>query len=115
LYYQEFSQRSIDAGHTLTAKAYQSCTVGINTINLSDKISFELFPNPSVNGSSTIRFNNNVKGNVTVHDITGKMIYQIQLNNQSVAELSSANLSSSIYLVTVNTDKGTATTKWIIN
>ncbi|MFM2049189.1 MAG: hypothetical protein RI955_1737, partial [Bacteroidota bacterium] len=39
LYYQEFSQRSIDAGHTLTAKAYQSCTVGINVVNLSDKIS----------------------------------------------------------------------------
>ena len=115
LYYQEFAQRYADASGTLQAKAYKTCFTGINYINVSENIAFELYPNPAVNGNSTIRFNNNVKGYVSVYDITGKEMYRIALNNQSVAELSAANLSSAMYFVTVNTDKGTATTKWMIN
>jgi phosphatidylserine/phosphatidylglycerophosphate/cardiolipin synthase-like enzyme len=115
LYYQEFAQRYADASGTLQAKAYKTCFTGINYINVSENIAFELYPNPVVNGNSTIRFNNNVNGYVSVNDITGKEMYRIALNNQAVVELSATNLSSSMYFVTVNTDKGTATTKWMIN
>jgi hypothetical protein len=116
LYYQEFSQRYTDAGHTLTAKAYKACTSNnIGYTTLSNNTGFEIYPNPSFNENAKVQFNQAVNGYISVTSISGIEMYRLPLHNQYTVELPVAGLSSTIYFVTINTDKGTATTKWIIN
>lgn len=85
----------------------------ISDVSLQElKLNFSIFPNPS-NGNFTIKSDLNlINSNVTVSDFYGKIIYNDNLNsNQKQIDLS--DLSSGIYMVTLN-QNGMSTTQKII-
>ncbi len=81
--------------------------------------SMKLVPNPS-NNSSRLQFNtgSSTKASVTVTDLTGKML--VNLNDlttqagQNTIELSTAELASGVYFVSLSTSTGKETVKLIV-
>ncbi len=81
--------------------------------------SMKLVPNPS-NNSSRLQFNtgSSTKASVTVTDLTGKML--VNLNDlttqagQNTLELSTAELASGVYFVSLSTSAGKETVKLIV-
>jgi phosphatidylserine/phosphatidylglycerophosphate/cardiolipin synthase-like enzyme len=113
-YYQEFSQRVIDASNTLQSKAYKACSNSGYT-EISNELGYNLFPNPTINGNAIMSFTNAVKGDLNITDISGKLIYSLKLNHQYQVELPTDGLSSTIYFISIRTDKGNSNAKWVIS
>jgi hypothetical protein len=100
--YKEITEFSVDTG------------VGIDEVNLQESV--EVFPNPVIN-TSTIRFNLNQNGNVTVQLFSndGKLVSDL-VNGHFHAgvqsfELQSDNLKSGVYFLRIETGEQTMTRK----
>lgn len=83
--------------------------VGITSPKITD---VSIYPNPATN-SFTVSYKN-IINNISITDITGKIVYQSEVNNTSVT-ITSLNLHAGLYIVTVSTDQGNAVEKLIIN
>jgi len=70
-----------------------------------------IYPNPATN-SISVGYKGMIKA-ITITDLTGKVVYQTEVNDSSIT-LSSLNLRSGIYLLKVSADQGQATEKLII-
>jgi uncharacterized repeat protein (TIGR01451 family) len=75
----------------------------LNTINsflnveeISAELGNTLFPNPATN-MVTVQFENNVSGNLSLVDITGKQVKQINVNNAKEILISLQELPSGFY------------------
>lgn len=87
-----------------------------NTLALNDVTNendFSIYPNPAtteinLRGHSTSRISN-----ITITDVSGRIVKQSRFDNFSNVQLNIANLSKGIYLLKVTTEKGTITKKFI--
>jgi Secretion system C-terminal sorting domain len=97
-------------GNTITvdsscAMANEDFVVGSNIINL--------YPNPT---SSTVNINSNGKftiKSVTLYDMMGHAIYQPMLNNSigTITSFDMTAIAKGVYIVKIDTDKGSASEK----
>lgn len=90
-------------------------TVGLKTPSVELNLDYNLFPNPATN-QITISLNDkykNEKYRVRITNIVGEEIYKSQERNFPIT-LSTSNLKSGIYFVTLNQNETTITKKLII-
>ncbi len=79
----------------------------IASIGKKSKNAISLYPNPAKN---TLYINNIQNANVTVFDLSGKLLINLQ-NTDSQIDISS--LSEGIYIINVTTNQGTSVTKFV--
>jgi hypothetical protein len=85
-----------------------------NTINIS------INPNPT-NGISNLVFTNFSKSNININlfDMTGKLVKNISNDNYSagehIIELNSTEFAKGIYVIKVQQNEQTFTSKWMVN
>jgi len=94
----------------LDAYNFSSCIVGIAENNLAANI--HLFPNPSA-GNSRIQFNdNNNSHEVSVADLTGRMIQHYSSTEET---LLLKDLDTGVYLITIrNSEPGEITLRYVV-
>jgi hypothetical protein len=109
------------AGQATRALAYINTIVGefkpnvLNSDGFSNSI-FSVYPNPN-NGTFNIQFKSIVTDfNVEVFDVTGKVIYNNQFNQNSdlVKEIKLNQISKGVYFMNIKTNEGLITKKIII-
>lgn len=109
--FSAFQSWQIATGNAYSQWNCGDVATGLKENNFSDVISIS--PNPS--GSIfTIRSNNKIK-NVEVFDITGKIIFQESLNNETFKTLNLHTSKNGIYLIRINTNEGVTTKRIILN
>lgn len=86
-----------------------SGAVAVN--ELGNQINISVFPNPSC-GAFTLS-SESIKGEISIHTISGEKIYESEIKNQK-SEIDISNQSNGIYFLTVKTEQGTANKKIII-
>lgn len=91
----------------LTKKA--DIKVGIDDISLSDGIS--IYPNPTKD-EITISINNQIIKEISVVDITGKILFSKQVNGSNI-QFNIGNLTSGIYTLHIKTNHSNYTKKII--
>jgi len=68
---------------------------------LASGFDFQLYPNPSVDGNTMLNTSSSSTLNITVFDLTGKQVYNAQLDGGNQA-LNISSLESGVYFVRVN-------------
>jgi hypothetical protein len=95
---------------------FGACTeclnVGINENAISQ---FQLYPNPTSDHSTLVFGDMNLKNQVFVRDITGKVIRTYPLENRQLLTLEKENLTSGLYFVQVVSNKQNVMLKWWVN
>ena len=67
---------------------------------------FSIYPNPAKNNFTVKSTAENLISNVTLFDLTGKLLLSKKLENSVENSVSVAGLSKGIYLITLNTQNG---------
>lgn len=70
-----------------------------------------LYPNPVSNGKVYISTKEDSEKEITIFDVLGKKVLQMQLSSR---ELNVASLSPGVYIIKINENQATATRKLII-
>jgi hypothetical protein len=74
---------------------------------------FSIFPNPS-NGIVSILNSENIQVNgVSITDLNGRIVKQIKYDNVSDIQVTITDLQTGVYMLTINSDKGSITKKVI--
>ena len=96
---------------------YKSCAVGINEVDILEKINFKLFPNPT-NGTTYIDITNNDNKNIslTILDINGKIIStrDYHFNGTMKLPIFVNNLERGIYIVKLSIGESVQQQKLIV-
>lgn len=107
----------------LQLRAYNGATISFDNISfvspgatlsndgLQQISGLTVYPNPVKDGILHINTNNNVEKNVTVYDVSGKVVLESVVNNNT---LNVSNLKSGIYFANINENGITETKKIII-
>ena len=85
--------------------SYEYFPVGIN----EHQINVSVYPNPTVD-QCTIRIENSIMDEVTVFDLSGKMVRSLKVNDQEV-KIDMSQLSSGTYFIRILSDKNVTTHK----
>ena len=81
----------------------------------NNKANLTLLQNPVVNGVAQVRLNNAKNGMLSILDVSGKLLKTQKLSKDSGDEsVSVSGLKSGLYILQLNSDKGTSTVKMII-
>jgi hypothetical protein len=84
-----------------------------NVFNITNKNSFEIYPNPAEN-NITITTEKNIKsGTISIMNLQGEIILRADIYNQNSKLLEIENLSSGVYFITLRTENYTSTKKLI--
>lgn len=101
--------------------SYEDVTATLGTIDIQNKASFGIYPNPVVNKTATLVYeinDSNLKdGIVSIYNMTGQKVFEDKISNQSgfySKELNLYNLNSGTYIVVFQTDKFKETKKIIV-
>ena len=91
----------------------------VNNLSTDDvknnKANLTLLQNPVVNGVAQVRLNNAKNGMLSILDVSGKLLKTQRLSKDSGDEaVSVSGLKSGLYILQLNSDKGTSTVKMII-
>ena len=81
--------------------AGQTTATGINESSFASSI--HLFPNPATNNLTIELGNNNKKVDVTITDITGKIIYATTASETQKIEINIEDFKAGIYVVQIQT------------
>jgi len=89
-----------------------------STLGVEDEVlnAFKMFPNPA-NSHITISLPNTIqKATITISNMLGQKVYseKISDNYNNIYIINTHSFKTGIYFVTVNTDKGKATKKLLI-
>jgi hypothetical protein len=76
-------------------------TTSVNDLNTEEQ--FEVFPNPLMHGSLSVRLPE-VAERLRIFDINGKLVYQDNTRNSEYTVLQSAFKTEGVYLVTISTN-----------
>lgn len=93
--------------------------VSVNDLNADLSENISLFPNPSNNGMVNIVYNFKIAMDldITVVDVTGKVLYTSQLNDaiNGTCKIDLSHLSNGLYVVKINSANGYASKKLLLN
>jgi hypothetical protein len=92
--------------------AGQTATTGITENSFASSIN--LFPNPADNHLTIDLGSNNKKAEVTITDITGKIIYTTTANETNKIELNTGEFAEGMYIVKIQSGKFISTKKLIV-
>ncbi len=99
-------------GCTDTSACYNVTGIGINEIE--NESGFELFPNPATNQVTISSERNISHAEISINDITGKLILMTSFISGKSIELNTNDFSPGIYLVQIQTPEFIATKKLVI-
>ena len=92
------------------AAVYESAT----SIKNEDKVSVEIYPNPSHNGVFQLNIPwEDAKTNIVIFDINGKQVYEQSVTGKEQVTINS-KLGNGFYIVKIQSDKATVTRKLIV-
>lgn len=92
--------------------AVTSATAGVNDVFASK---FSVYPNPANDVITIANAENMLVNGVKITDLKGRVVKEAKLAGTVEAQISISDLASGMYMVTVSSDKGTATKKIIKN
>ena len=98
---------SNDCGSVTKQKSVACIKLKVNDAELTHKLT--LYPNPAF-GNITIEGDLGIE-NITFMDVTGRTIYKNEYQNALSCQINISQLSSGIYTVIINTEKGIVTKK----
>jgi hypothetical protein len=82
--------------------------------NKNENQQIKVYPNPN-NGSFTVQLSNfDTESTVSVFNISGKVVYQTKMNENTSTEINLPHLPSGIYYLRANDSKTVKTTKLIV-
>ena len=90
---------------------------GLGTTGIFENIaslSINLFPNPSTNQLTIALRSNNRKVEVTIADITGKIIYSTTASETQKIEVNTKDFAKGIYVVQIQTGEFIGTKKFVV-
>jgi hypothetical protein len=96
-------------------KNTSSVTVVVNTITRiesSHSANFSIYPNPAT-AHVTVLFNTSVSGTISIIDLNGRAVMSIPVSG-NIANISTADLLSGVYIIKVNADQGITVKQLII-
>ena len=96
-------------------KNTSSVTVVVNTITRiesSHSANFSVYPNPAT-AHVTVLFNTSVSGTISIIDLNGRAVMSIPVSG-NIANISTADLLSGVYIIKVNADQGITVKQLII-
>lgn len=100
---------------------YKDITSLLASNEVNAKVSFGLYPNPAPNKQVTLLYDiknsTEVNGNVTIYDLSGKLVHQTAIDKKQgffKKDLDLARLQSGIYLVKLTVGSYTETKKLIL-
>lgn len=76
---------------------------------------FALYPNPASSVISLTNSENILVNGVTIADLNGRTVKQVNFNKISDVQVNVSDLSAGVYMLTINTEKGSVTKKVIKN
>jgi len=94
--------------YLLELSVKRTSNTGIETIEVADKI--KIYPNPT-NGQLTIENGELTIENVEMYNVMGQLLQSKIVNLQSKIEIDVSYLANGVYIVRMQTDKGTVTRK----
>lgn len=100
----------------LSTVCFASCTDCANTgifTTQYNKINYKVFPNP-FKQSLTIEFTSNANRSISILDVQGKQVFDLQNFNQSILHLENQQMASGIYLLKIIEAEGLSTSKLIV-
>ncbi|WP_333694722.1 T9SS-dependent choice-of-anchor J family protein [Flavobacterium sp.] len=107
--------------HHFTPGAAGAVSLGLDTFNINSVLSvndfvvsnFKVYPNPATDVLNIDAIANSSISKITISDIRGSLIKEINLNNELQTQISVSELNSGIYFVTIQSDNGSGTTKFV--
>jgi hypothetical protein len=105
-----YDQSDYSRGDTVSFSIHWPAPASAITEN---KISMITYPNP-VENQLTVENISVLNGEIFVTDILGKKVYQSRVNANSIQRIDFANIRKGVYLVSINGENGTMSTKKII-
>ncbi len=100
---------------------YEDVTDLLGIEDLSNGVSFGMFPNPSSTGNVTVLYDltatNTISNSIQITAMNGQVVLQTELSSQNglySKDLNVSNLQNGIYLVSFQSDNQTTTKKLII-
>jgi len=115
--YVVFMQDDI-SGHLQSGSANSSVIMGL--VQLSKDVRIGVYPNPAKDFAVVgIRLNSNSNVDITIYDLTGKVVYvnkgaQVQQGEQEI-RINTSEFANGAYNIVVNTNEGVLKDKLIIN
>lgn len=109
------------SGASFASPVFFGGFVGVNSQELSSATKSMIYPNPTSSKAVLLVSSNvSVQANITITDVTGKVVDVVSENSELVIgqnkiQLSTENLSNGIYFVTLNTSLGKETVKLVVN
>jgi hypothetical protein len=97
---------------TLAVEANE-CTGFISSVSEPQAQTFSLYPNPAGN-TVYINFMQPVSL-LSLYNLSGQLLVNLPVNNQSTAQLDVANLQAGIYLLKANSQTGTQITRLVVS
>jgi hypothetical protein len=94
--------------------AGQTVATGISPLSFGAGSGVRLFPNPAKDKLTISLGNNNKKVEVTITDITGKIIYSVTETDTEKIEVNTKDFAQGIYVVKIQSADFTATKKLVI-
>ena len=85
----------------------------VNTDEIKSTTTFELFPNPA-DQHLHLQFSRSNNYHISISDINGKVIHQLNLEEQSFAEIDVAALISGVYFIQINDGTSITSQKFAI-
>lgn len=87
----------------------------LNVREVASLMSLNVFPNPS-NGIVNISNSENaLLNNVSVTDLNGRTVKNVQLNGATEAQINISDLSAGVYMMNISSDQGSVTKKIVKN
>src|SRR5690554_1463459 len=107
--------RSVVKFDNIKLTALQSVPAYIDALSAAEWVSsaFNLYPNPAANEVHITNSENMQVQQVAVYDVTGKQLTTQTFNNQTEIQLNVENLASGVYMLHIETNKGTAVKKLV--
>ncbi|NVK62927.1 MAG: S8 family peptidase [Flavobacteriales bacterium] len=79
---------------------------------IEGELTFEIFPNPGSHQLS-IRIPENSQGNILLHDVSGRLLHQLNASHNTLYFIDTRHLNSGIYFVTYLSEGKKSSKKWI--
>ena len=113
----EFLNATVGFGGGFTSTGAGGIFKFNNTLKNSDFISnkFSMYPNPAIDLITISNDDNIIMNSISVSDINGRTVKQINVENVNSTQVNVSELSSGIYFMNIATDSGNAVKKFIKN